>query len=314
MHLKIVIEAVKLFLFSFKFLTAIGLIFLFNNSLCAQTDFETDLDDSLLVDTVSIPVKVSINLAPFVLIHPDTIQLGEHDELVCDSYCASGMPAIYDALHSFNSRRMDKFGGYINSKINKGLEDIRKKGFKSDVKKLYIQIDPLTLTVHWIAVVGPSTDGKCYVRFDSRGSAGGGVPAVEKQLNTMHSLYPTLTATKLLEFNENVVKCYDWNGGQLNSYCSSVNIRQHFYKYYDAQVDSVISLEEYTKRYPCNTEGASLPGVKKVFVAPQRRYKVKSGDSLLRIAHKYHTTVAKIKKANGLRSDMIRIGQVLKIP
>jgi LysM repeat protein len=54
--------------------------------------------------------------------------------------------------------------------------------------------------------------------------------------------------------------------------------------------------------------------VKKVFVAPQRRYKVKSGDSLLRIAHKYHTTVAKIKKANGLRSDMIRIGQVLKIP
>ena len=224
------------------------------------------------------------------------------------------MPAIYDALHSFNSRRMDKFGGYINSKINKGLEDIRKKGFKSDVKKLYIQIDPLTLTVHWIAVVGPSTDGNCYVRFDSRGSAGGGVPAVEKQLNTMHSLYPTLTATKLLEFNENVVKCYDWNGGQLNSYCSSVNIRQHFYKYYDAQVDSVISLEEYTKRYPCNTEGASLPGVKKVFVAPQRRYKVKSGDSLLRIAHKYHTTVAKIKKANGLRSDMIRIGQVLKIP
>ncbi len=304
----------KTYLFSLKIISAIGLIFLFSNSLCAQTDVEIDLDDSLMVDTVSIPAKVSIILPPFVLIHPDTIQLGENDELVCDSYCAAGMPALYDALHSFNARRMDKFGGYINSKINKGLEDIRKKGFKSDVKQLYIQIDPITLIVHWIAVVGPSTEGKCYVRFDSRGSAGGGAPAVEKQLNTMHALYPTLTATPLLEFNENVVKCYDWNGNSLDNYCSSVNIRQHFYKYYDAQVDTIISLEEYTKRYPCNTEGTSLPGVKKVFVKPQRKYKVKSGDSLIRIANKYHTTVAKIKKANGLRSDMIRIGQVLRIP
>jgi LysM repeat protein len=32
------------------------------------------------------------------------------------------------------------------------------------------------------------------------------------------------------------------------------------------------------------------------------------------IAKKYRTTVAKIKKVNGLRSDLIRTGQVLKIP
>jgi peptidoglycan endopeptidase LytE len=50
-------------------------------------------------------------------------------------------------------------------------------------------------------------------------------------------------------------------------------------------------------------------------VAPTyRTYKVKSGDSLSTIAAKFHTTVSKIKKANGLRSDLIRIGQVLKIP
>ena len=139
-------------------------------------------------------------------------------------------------------------------------------------------------------------------------------PTVTPTQTLTPTITPTLTATKLLEFNENVVKCYDWNGTQLNSYCSAVNIRQHFYKYYDTQIDTAISLEEYTIRYPCNTEGASLPGVKKVFVKPQRKYKVKSGDSLIRIANKYHTTVAKIKKANGLRSDMIRIGQVLKIP
>jgi LysM repeat protein len=275
---------------------------------------QSDLDDELS-DTIAIPTKSTITIPPFNRINPDTLKIGINDEIVSDSYCALGMPAVYDALHSFHSRRMDKFGGYINSKINKGLENIRKKGFKSDIKHLYIQIDPKTLTVYWIAVVGPSTDGKCYVRFDSRGSAGGGVRAVENQLPMMHSYYPTLNEVKVLEFNENVIKCYDWNGNPVSSYSSYVNIRQHFFKYYDKQVDVTISLEEYTKKYPCNTDGANLPGKKKPVVkSRQRKYKVKSGDTLSEIAQKYHTSVSKIKKANGLRSDLIRTGQVLKIP
>ena len=275
---------------------------------------QSDLDDELS-DTIAIPTKSTITIPPFNRINPDTLKIGINDEIVSDSYCALGMPAVYDALHSFHSRRMDKFGGYINSKINKGLENIRKKGFKSDIKHLYIQIDPKTLTVYWIAVVGPSTDGKCYVRFDSRGSAGGGVRAVENQLPMMHSYYPTLNEVKVLEFNENVIKCFDWNGNPVSSYSSYVNIRQHFFKYYDKQVDVTISLEEYTKKYPCNTDGANLPGKKKPVVkSRQRKYKVKSGDTLSEIAQKYHTSVSKIKKANGLRSDLIRTGQVLKIP
>ena len=276
----------------------------------AQTDFDEELPD-----TIAIPTKSTITIPPFNRINPDTLKIGVNDEIVFDSYCALGMPAVYDALHSFHSRRMDKFGGYINWKINKGLENIRKKGFKSDIKNLYIQIDPKTLTVYWIAVVGPSTDGKCYVRFDSRGSAGGGVRAVENQLPTMHSYYPTLNDVKVLEFNENVIKCFDWNGNPVSSYSSYVNIRQHFFKYYDLQVDVSITLEEYTKKYPYNTEGTNLPGKKKPVVkSRQRKYKVKSGDTLSEIAQKYHTSVSKIKKANGLRSDLIRTGQVLKIP
>jgi len=275
---------------------------------------QTDLDEEL-PDTIAIPAKSTITIPPFNRINPDTLKIGVNDEIVSDSYCALGMPAVYDALHSFHSRRMDKFGGYINWKINKGLENIRKKGFKSDIKNLYIQIDPKTLTVYWIAVVGPSTDGRCYVRFDSRGSAGGGVRAVENQLPTMHSYYPTLNEVKVLEFNENVTKCFDWNGNPVSSYTSYVNIRQHFFKYYDLQVDASITLEEYTKKYPYNTEGANLPGKKKPVVkSRQRKYKVKSGDTLSEIAQKYHTSVSKIKKANGLRSDLIRTGQVLKIP
>ena len=280
----------------------------------AQPSNTEELDDSVYTELqVAVPQKVLV-IPPFQLINPDTLKLGEHDELVCDSYTALGMPYVYDALHSFNARRMDKFGGYLNVKINQGLESIRKKGFNSDVKQLYIQVNPKTLTVHWIAVVGPSEDGKCYVRIDSRGSAGGGLPAVNKQLPRMHNLYPTLTAVPLLEFNENVIKCYDWSGNRLDSVCSFVNIRQHFFKYYDSQVGNTITLEDYVAKYPYTTDGELLPGTKK-FVAPKyRTYKVKSGDSLSTIAVKYHTTVSKIKKANGLRSDMIRIGQVLKIP
>lgn len=44
------------------------------------------------------------------------------------------------------------------------------------------------------------------------------------------------------------------------------------------------------------------------------RYKVKSGDNLLSIAHKNQTTPQVIKKANALQSDMIRAGQYLLIP
>jgi LysM repeat protein len=298
---------VKLLSFCIAF---IGFSFLMNQVAFAQTDLDEELPD-----TIAIPAKSTITIPPFNRINPDTLKIGVNDEIVSDSYCALGMPAVYDALHSFHSRRMDKFGGYINWKINKGLENIRKKGFKSDIKNLYIQIDPKTLTVYWIAVVGPSSDGRCYVRFDSRGSAGGGVRAVENQLPMMHSYYPTLNEVKVLEFNENVTKCFDWNGNPVSSYTSYVNIRQHFFKYYDLQVDASITLEEYTKKYPYNTEGANLPGKKKPVVkSRQRKYKVKSGDTLSEIAHKYHTTVSKIKKANGLRSDLIRTGQVLKIP
>jgi len=46
----------------------------------------------------------------------------------------------------------------------------------------------------------------------------------------------------------------------------------------------------------------------------KKKYTVKSGDTLSGIARKYHTTVAKLKSHNGLISDVIRVGQVLKIP
>jgi hypothetical protein len=277
-------------------------------------------------------------LIPFQLLDSDTIILGPNDELIKDQYTALGQSYVYDALHSFNFRRSDKFGGYINEKINTGLERIRKKGYKSDIKKLYIQIDPLTLSVYWFAVVGPSQNKFSYVRIDSRGSAGGYLKAVEKQLPKMHNLYPELVPEKFLEFNENVTTCYSWDGEPLDNYSGYINIQQHFFKYrerfetqkplmseskldliFGEEIDTLLSksnsitekkiLTQQLQKYDY-TDKLQLKKKKTV----TKIYKVKRGDTLSEIAEKHRVSVIKIQKANNLRSNKIKEGQILKIP
>lgn len=48
--------------------------------------------------------------------------------------------------------------------------------------------------------------------------------------------------------------------------------------------------------------------------APYIEYTVRSGDTLWLLSRRYDTTVDSIKKLNGLTSDMLNIGQVLRIP
>ena len=45
------------------------------------------------------------------------------------------------------------------------------------------------------------------------------------------------------------------------------------------------------------------------------KYKVKSGDSLYKIAHKNNTTITKIRKANGIKKgEVLKLGKVIKVP
>jgi membrane-bound lytic murein transglycosylase D len=73
----------------------------------------------------------------------------------------------------------------------------------------------------------------------------------------------------------------------------------------------------YSIRVPKNVDASSLEALKRL--PPSDRYfvgwyRVKRGDSLYSIARKFNTSVRKIKRANKLRSNLIRPGKRLLIP
>lgn len=57
----------------------------------------------------------------------------------------------------------------------------------------------------------------------------------------------------------------------------------------------------------------SLPAAKPALVRPET-YEVKKGDAFIKIAKKFEMAVWQLKQANGLKDDLIHIGQVLRIP
>jgi hypothetical protein len=85
-----------------------------------------------------------------------------------------GTPNMGDALHSFERRKSDGFGGRMSTKIKEALVDLYKKGINPDVTDLKINIDSKNYKVTWEATIKPSTDGKAYTGFMTYGSAGSG--------------------------------------------------------------------------------------------------------------------------------------------
>lgn len=139
-----------------------------------------------------------------------------------------------DALHSFDKRKVDHFGGYMltggpvpsqfasmvkldqGKGVNQVLLELAKSGIKPDVKSITINVNS-DYTVNWEAIIDESTDGKAYIGVASRGSAGGSADSrAQGQLPTLKANNPKYCNwTLVLDFN--ITK--------------PVKIRQYFLKY-----------------------------------------------------------------------------------
>ncbi len=80
---------------------------------------------------------------------------------------------------------------------------------------------------------------------------------------------------------------------------------------YNTTVDTIKSINGLTNNMITTGQILKIPAGQN---APYIEYTVQSGDSLWLIARKYGTTVDAIKTLNGLTSDQLNIGQVLRIP
>ena len=92
-----------------------------------------------------------------------------------------GTPNMADALHSFERRKSDGFGGRMSTKIQEALVKMYKDGINPDVTDLKVNVDSKNYKVTWEAKLEPSKDGKAYTGFMTYGSAGGGADARAKK-------------------------------------------------------------------------------------------------------------------------------------
>lgn len=122
-----------------------------------------------------------------------------------------------DALHSFEKRKSDGFGGRMSTKIKEALRDLHSKGINPDITEIKINVDSKNYKVDWEAKIEPSKDGKAYVGIATVGSAGSGADERAKnQIEAMKKWSPgAKDYTLVLDFKNP----------------SGVYIRQFFYKY-----------------------------------------------------------------------------------
>ena len=79
---------------------------------------------------------------------------------------------------------------------------------------------------------------------------------------------------------------------------------------YDTTVSEIIKLNNLTSTNLSIGQILEIP----TKTASGNTYTVKSGDSLYKIAQQYNTTVNELKNLNNISSNLLSIGQVLKIP
>lgn len=125
-----------------------------------------------------------------------------------------------DALHSFDRRKSDGFGGYMlrgnppsewsqyikydqGKSINQALQDVWRSGVNPDVTNLTVNVNSSNYTVNWEATIDRSKDGRAWVGMSTVGSAGGGADQrAFGQIEAMKKFIPNAQDHSLvLDFN-----------------------------------------------------------------------------------------------------------------
>jgi len=84
----------------------------------------------------------------------------------------NNIPNRADALHSFERRKSDGFGGRMSTKIKEAMDKLYKRGINPDVSDIKIDVDSVNYKVKWSAKVHESKDKKAYIGLTTFGSAG----------------------------------------------------------------------------------------------------------------------------------------------
>jgi len=186
-------------------------------------------------DIKSVDLSKAQPILPTTQANNNTTQSNNNlsNNVISGSYSASGKYAPYDALHSFERRKSDKFGGRLNTLVKEGIQKYKLDNNINavDILNVEINVNPETLLVEWLVTIGPSTDGYTYEIIDSRGSAGGGESAVNGQLQKMHNKHLGLTPVLVKYYNETIPMYYDSRGNKLSRSRGNINIQQKFFKY-----------------------------------------------------------------------------------
>ncbi len=128
-----------------------------------------------------------------------------------------GTPNMADALHSFERRKSDGFGGRMITQINEKLREMYRSGINPDVSKLEINVDSKNYSVTWKAFLEESKNGKAYVGLSTVGSAGSG--ADERAKNQIAKMKTWVDGAKDYEL------VLDFKNPK------GIYIRQYFYKW-----------------------------------------------------------------------------------
>jgi hypothetical protein len=155
----------------------------------------------------------------------------------------------WDAMHSFQSRKKDGFGGKMNDKIEKKLLELWEKGINPEVKSLKVKMDESNWKVTIDVEVGPSSDGKAWMGITSRGGAGGNTGTSAASIRAQNQIDKKLkdlkndigdSATEKFETKKLLDFEYDSNN-------KKTHVRQLFYTYTNP------------KKYPKENPNAKKP-------------------------------------------------------